>query len=272
MADSPSQKIKDRKKSILITGAHGQLGSTFQNLSKNYGDLHFIFCSSKKLDVTHKESVQEIFKEFNPDFCINCAAYTNVEQAEKEPDQAFKINAEGVKNLAEICKEYQTTLIHISTDYVFDGKKRRPYSVDDLPNPINQYGKSKLKGEQYIQDILTEYVIVRTSWLYSKEFGNNFYKTILRKAKTEKELFITDAQTGCPTDTVNLATKILSKIEENTEDYGVFHFCDREEMTWYGFSKQILTENDLREIKVIKDNTYKTIAERPIYSVLEVNF
>ena len=182
-------------KRVLVTGANGQLGKTINELfSKNEDNLKFTFATRAELDITKEANLKVFFRNNKFDYCINCAAYTNVEQAEKTPKTAYKVNAEGVKYLAEACKETDTVLIHISTDYVFDGEKTEPYTVKDKPNPINEYGKSKLLGEQHIQDILEKYFIIRTSWLYSKKYGNNFYKTILEKAKAEKELFITDEQ------------------------------------------------------------------------------
>lgn len=258
-------------KSVLVTGANGQLGKTIKELYKeNEIGLRFVFVSKEALDIASKDGLKLFFKNNSFDYCINCAAYTNVEQAEKTPEIAYLINAVGVKNLAEICDENNTVLIHISTDYVFDGEKTEPYTVKDAPNPINEYGKSKLEGEKYIQNILTRYFIVRTSWLYSKKYGNNFYKAILNKAKTESQLSITTAQKGCPTDTLNLSQFIIKLIQENRGDYGVFHFCDEKVMTWHGFAKQILTENNLNQsTKLVEVNNYRTFARRPKSSVLK---
>src|SRR5690606_41483086 len=159
-----------KPKTVLVTGASGQLGMTFRKFEKNYPQMDFVFKDSKELDITNTISLINTFNEIQPDYCINCAAYTNVEKAEEEPERAILINAEAVLNLATICKEYQTTLIHISTDYVFDGKKTSPYTTEDIPNPINLYGASKLHGELNIKKVLDHYFIIRTSWLYSKEF------------------------------------------------------------------------------------------------------
>jgi len=263
-ADSNSQKI-----TVLVTGANGQLGMTFQKFEMEYPQLNFVFKDSDELDITDGKSIKNVFKDIKPDYCINCAAYTNVEKAEEEPERAILINAEAVLNLATICKEYQTTLIHISTDYVFDGKKTSPYTTEDVPNPINVYGASKLHGELNIKKVLDHYFIIRTSWLYSKEFGKNFYKTIVALAKDKNELAITDAQTGCPTDAVNLARFILSLIVNKNNDYGILHFSDKSVMSWYDFAKVILKENNFQDVKLIKNNGYKTKAKRPPYSVLE---
>ncbi len=253
---------------VLVTGAGGQLGKCLQKIANLHPTLEIIFMDSKELDITNIESVNQVFETANFDYCINCAAYTNVDQAEQTPDKAFKINAEGVKNIALACKRHNTFLIHISTDYVFDGEKKSPYTVNDIPNPINQYGKSKLLGEKYVQDILVTYYIIRSSWLYS-EFGNNFYKTILEKAKNQEVLHVTDQQLGCPTNANNLAIYILGLIKDESTFYGVHHFTDGEALTWYGFAKRILKENNLEgKVKLSKAKNYRTFARRPSNSIL----
>ena len=256
-------------KKILVTGADGQLGKSIQKLSVAHSKLKFVFKNSKQLDITDSESVNSIFKKEAFSFCINCAAYTNVEQTEKTPEIAYKINAEAVKNLALVCKRNNVFLIHISTDYVFDGEKETPYTIDDKPNPINEYGKSKLLGEQYIQNNTNQYLIIRTSWLYS-EYGNNFYKTILKKAKTEKTIRVTDQQKGCPTDAKNLAQFVIEKIQLGKKENGIEHFTDGEAMTWYDFAKKILDKENFEEkAKIIRDNKYTNFVRRPKNSVLQ---
>ena len=253
---------------ILVTGADGQLGKSIQELSASYSKLKFVFKNPKQLDITDSESVNFIFKKEDFSFCINCAAYTNVEQAEKTPEIAYKINAEAVKNLALACKKNNIFLIHISTDYVFDGEKETPYTIHDKPNPINEYGKSKLLGEQYIQNSTNQYLIVRTSWLYSK-YGNNFYKTILKKSKTEKIIRVTDQQKGCPTDAKNLAEFVIEKIQLGKKENGIEHFTDGEAMTWYDFAKKILDKECLeKDTEIIRDNKYTSFARRPKNSIL----
>jgi len=258
-------------KKVLVTGANGQLGKTIHELySKNEIGLGFVFVSKEQLDITKKEQLEKYFKTHTFDYCINCAAYTNVEQAEKTPDIAFKVNAEAVKDLAEICKENNVILIHISTDYVFDGEKQEPYTVFDEPNPINEYGKSKLLGEQYVQNILDNYFIIRTSWLYSKKYGNNFYRIILKKVKTEKTLLVTDKQKGCPTNVINLSNYIIKLIKNNVRTYNIYHYCDDKAMTWYDFAKEILMEIKMSDkIKLVKSNSYITFAKRPKNSILK---
>lgn len=258
-------------KKVLVTGANGQLGKTIKDLyEKNDVELKLVFVSKEDLDISRKENINSFFNNNNFDYCINCAAYTNVEQAEKTPEIAYAVNAEGVKNLAEECLKNDIVLIHISTDYVFDGEKGKPYKTTDETNPINEYGRSKLQGEKYIQNILTKYFIVRTSWLYSKKYGDNFYKTILKKVKVEKQLSITTDQKGCPTDAENLSKFIIKLICKNRPIYGVFHFCDEQIMTWYDFAEQILIENNLtHNINLVKVNNYRTFARRPKSSVLK---
>tara|TARA_R110002050_G_scaffold293182_1_gene449338 strand:+ start:8449 stop:9255 length:807 start_codon:yes stop_codon:yes gene_type:complete len=255
---------------ILITGANGQLGKTIHELySKNKFGLDFKFVTKEDLDITEEEDVKIFFSKNSFDYCINCAAYTNVEQAEKTPDMAFKVNAEGVKNLASLCKENNVVLIHISTDYVFDGEKGEPYTPIDIPNPINEYGKSKLLGEQYIQEKLNNFFIVRTSWLYSKKYGKNFYRSIVEKAEKGEALSVTIDQIGCPTDTVNLAQYVFDLITDQKANFGIHHFCDKEVMTWYNFAKQILSENKLNnKTNLVEASKYITFARRPKYSVL----
>ena len=192
-----------------------------------------------------------------------------MDQAEKTPERAFEVNAEGVKNVALACKEHNIILIHISTDYVFDGERETPYYVKDQPNPINEYGKSKLLGEQYIQQILKKYYIVRTSWLYS-EFEKNFYKTILKKAQTEKVIYVTDKEIGCPTNANNLAKFILEVMVLGNKKYDIYHFTDGEAMTWFDFAMVILSENNLEgKVQIVRGKKCRTFAKRPKSSVLK---
>ncbi|TYA74138.1 dTDP-4-dehydrorhamnose reductase [Seonamhaeicola marinus] len=259
------------KKKVLVTGANGQLGKTIAELySENEVELDFIFASKEILDITDKGILDVFFKDNKLDYCINCAAYTNVEEAEKTPEIAYKINAEGVKNLAEACKIYDVGLVHISTDYVFDGKKEEPYTILDKPNPINEYGKSKLLGEKYVQEILKNYFIVRTSWLYSKKYGHNFYKSVVKWAKEGKDLKITTEQIGCPTDTVNLSSFIVNLIRKRDDNFGIYHYSCKDVMTWYDFARKVLIEKELLgKTKLEKVKKYNTFALRPKNSVLK---
>jgi len=260
-------------KRILVTGSEGQLGKCLQKISGNFESMSFKFLDAQSLDITNTKNINSVFQSKDYEYCINCAAYTNVEQAERTPEKAFAVNAYGVNNIAIACKNNNVVLIHISTDYVFDGKKEEGYLTTDLPNPINQYGMSKLAGENYIMKVLEKYFIIRTSWLYS-EFGKNFYKTILSKAKAGDDLIIPDDQTGCPTDANNLSFYILGLIKNESRSYGIHHFTDGKALTWYGFAKRILKENNLEgKVKLDKAKNYRTFAARPRNSVLKaVNY
>ncbi len=257
------------KKKILITGANGQLGRCIKNAASEFPDLEFIFASKEDLDIENSDSLQEFFRNNNFSHCINTAAYTNVEKAESEKGKAFSINAEAVKNLAVVCKENDIVLLHISTDYVFDGKKNQPYLETDPVSPINVYGASKLLGEQYIQEICEKYFVFRTSWLYS-QYGHNFLKTILRYSEEGKPLTITTEQTGTPTNANDLANALLKVIAQENDDYGVYHYSNGGETTWYGFAEQILLQcGKLKETKLAETKHYATFAARPEYSVLD---
>jgi len=256
------------KKKILVTGANGQLGRCIKDASTHFPDFEFVFAQKEQLDILHTSSISSLFQQNHFTHCINTAAYTNVEKAESEPEEAFAINAEAVKNLAEICKNFNTVLLHISTDYVFDGQKKQPYIETDPTNPLNVYGASKLKGEHYIQEICDKYFIFRTSWLYS-QYGHNFLKTILKYSEENKQLTITTEQTGAPTNANGLAEALLNTIAQDSTDYGVYHFSNNGETTWYGFAKEILLQTGrLNDSRLAETNHYATFAERPIYSVL----
>ncbi len=254
--------------SIVVTGANGQMGKCLQDVAKNNQNIEWVFKTSKELDITNQDSIQNLLKEKQFNYLINCAAYTAVDKAETETKKAFQINAEAVKYVAEACKLTNTVLIHISTDFVFDGTKKTPYTEKDEPNPINVYGASKLKGEQYIQEILERFYIIRTSWLYS-EHGHNFFKTIVRKSETETELTIVTSETGTPTNANDLAKFILEIILDDNDNYGVYHYSNQGEATWYDFTKEILRFlGKLKTITLKKTDNYPTFAKRPKYSVL----
>lgn len=255
-------------KTVLVTGAGGQLGKCLQALTIDDSGTDWLFMNSSEVDITSTFELQQCFNSKKIDYCINCAAYTNVEKAESEQEKAFLINAEAVRNLAEICKRNHTVLLHVSTDYVFNGNAQMPYFENDPTDPINVYGASKLKGENYIREISNNYFIIRTSWLYS-QFGHNFLKTVLRKAENGEELNITTAQTGTPTNANHLARLMIKIVNENHRNFGTYHFSNTGETTWYGFAEEILkASGNLEKTTLNKDNTYKTIAARPAYSVL----
>lgn len=256
-------------KTILVTGAKGQLGRCIKDATTQFPDLQFVFASKEELDIENAESLKEFFKINAFSHCINTAAYTNVEQAEHEVEKAFSVNAHAVKNLGITCKENNVVLIHVSTDYVFDGNKQLPYKETDSTNAINVYGASKLKGEQYIREIWNKHFIFRTSWLYS-QYGHNFLKTILKYAKAGKPLTITTEQTGTPTNANDLALALLQVITQDSTDYGVYHYSNSGQTTWFGFAEAILLQTKkLEEANLGKTNHYRTFAARPKYSVLD---
>lgn len=259
------------KTRILVTGANGQLGKTIKDLFSKDLNLNITFASKSNLDITNEAEVESFFNKQKFDYCINCAAYTNVEEAESNSEEAFKVNAKAVKNLAEKCKTNDVILIHISTDYVFDGEKQSPYTEEDKPNPINEYGKSKLAGERYIQEIKPNYFIIRASWLYSR-YGNNFLKSIIGKIQNQELLNITTSQKGTPTSCDDLTEFIFKLIKSKNSNFGIYHFSAKGETTWYDYAIQIckhFRDYDCNKIEPVE--IYNAKARRPKYSVLGCN-
>lgn len=263
---------------VLVTGAGGQLGQALQSIAEKYSDISFVFCDSKTLDITKPELIEQVFNQFQPDFCINAAAYTAVDKAESEPQQARLINVVGAKNIAEACKKYDSVLLHISTDFVFDGTKISPYNESDSTHPKSVYGQTKLEGEIAIQKAWHKHIIIRTSWVYS-QFGHNFMKTMLRLATERSEISVVNDQTGTPTHAIDLAevlVKICTSIflprlrDPSSIFFGIFHFSNEGQCTWYDFAKAIFEKNQL-DIKVhaIPTSSFPTSAQRPAYSVLD---
>ena len=256
------------KTKILITGAGGQLGQCFQKEAEGFSTLNFTFATSNEVDLTSFAALAILFRENHFDYCINCAAYTNVEKAETQREMAFLVNSDAVANLAEVCRETKTILVHFSTDYVFDGKKNTPYKETDTTNPINVYGASKLAGEMKVQQILERYFIFRVSWLYS-DIGKNFFNTILSKSEERIALNITSAQTGTPTNAYDLARFILEVITSESNEYGLYHFSNLGKTTWYGFAREIIQLSGKSEFtELTESESYSTIAARPENAVL----
>jgi len=255
---------------ILITGSAGQLGNEISKLSVNYPQHHFIFTDVKELNIAKLQDVENFFNKRKIDFIINCAAYTAVDLAEKEKELSTLINSEAVKNLAQISAQFNATLIHISTDYVFDGRNYKPYNEDDRTNPISWYGKTKLEGEIQLKNNAKDAIIIRTSWLYSK-FGNNFVKTIIKYAQERDFLNVVFDQVGTPTYANDLANTILHIISnyKKTNSIQTYHFSNEGIISWYDFAKTIV---ELKKIDCIinpiETKDYPTPAARPIYSVL----
>lgn len=254
---------------VLVTGASGQLGLCIKNKSKSLKNLDFSFLDSTSLDITNNNQIKNVFDTTSFDYCINCAAYTAVDKAEEDMSTANAINNIAVKNLAEACHLNNTTLVHISTDFVFDGLKTKPYSINDATNPIGVYGDTKLKGEKEIVSILKKYYIIRTSWLYS-EHKNNFVKTMLRLANEKDELNIVNDQKGTPTNANDLADVIVKIIESNSQSYGLYHFSNLGQTTWYGFAKAIFELSNITiKTNPVTSDAFITKAKRPSYSVLD---
>ncbi len=254
---------------ILVTGGNGQLAQCLKDVVKNNDELDVNFQDLPELDITNKQQLESYFSKNELDYCINCAAYTAVDLAEEQSDLAYAVNADGPKNLAEACKKHQVKLLHISTDFVFDGKKQTPYIETDMPNPLGVYGKSKWQGERIIQEIMEDYFILRTSWLYS-EYGNNFMKTMLKLSETRDEINVVSDQIGSPTYAGDLAEVLIKIVLSSSTNYGLYHFSNSGAISWYDFAVEIFTQFGKKiEVKPITTKDYPTAAKRPKYSVLE---
>ena len=256
---------------LLVTGSSGQLGQCLKQLLLSATDISCYFAAREDLDITNSDELQRFFSDHNFDYCINTAAYTNVEKAESEQKKAFLINAEGAYSIAKACKKHNVVLLHISTDYVFDGMAKTPYQEQDPTNPLNVYGASKLKGEQHIVDTWKKHFIIRTSWLYS-QYGQNFLNSMLQFAKQKKALTITTQQKGTPTNANDLAQMLVTIIKTGNARYGVYHFSNQGEATWYDFAKAIFkATGEIDTVNLAKTEHYATFAKRPSYSVLNCN-
>ena len=254
---------------ILVTGGNGQLAQCLKDVVKNNDELDVNFQDLPELDITNIQQLVSYFSKNELDYCINCAAYTAVELAEEQSDLAYAVNADGPKNLAEVCKKYQVKLLHISTDFVFDGKKQTPYIESDMPNPLGVYGASKWQGERNIQEIMEDYFILRTSWLYS-EYGNNFMKTMLKLSETRDEINVVSDQIGSPTYAGDLAEVLIKIVLSSSTNYGLYHFSNSGAISWYDFAVEIFTQFGKKiEVKPITTEDYPTAAKRPKFSVLD---
>ncbi|QQQ27444.1 dTDP-4-dehydrorhamnose reductase [Chryseobacterium indoltheticum] len=256
-------------KKILVIGSNGQLGNCIRKIAPDFETHYeFIFTDSQSLDITDEDQINDFFYDQKPDFCINASAYTAVDLAEKEEEKAFAVNAEGVGNLAKVCADYKTVFIHVSTDYVFDGETNLDYSEDDFTNPIGIYGASKLKGEELALENNPKTIILRTSWLYS-EFNKNFVKTMLNLFSQKDELGIVGDQFGQPTNANDLAEAIMSIIENPNKTFGVFHFSNYPETTWFEFAKKIAEfSKSSVKLNALTTEEYPTPAKRPKRSTM----
>lgn len=253
---------------VLVTGYKGQLGSELKELSCKSNN-EFIFTDVDELDITELSSADKFLKNSPVDYIINCAAYTAVDKAENDYETAYKVNALAPKNLAVLSSEKNIRLIHISTDFVFDGRKSLPYKEDDTENPLSVYGKTKLDGEKEIFSNTNSAVIIRTSWLYST-YGNNFVKTMIRLGKERKELGVIFDQTGTPTYARDLAGVILNIIDNGDFSKNqLYHYSNEGVASWYDFAKSVMDMAGLGAVvKPIETSQYPTPAKRPHYSVL----
>lgn len=255
---------------ILVTGSNGQLGSELQRLADDFPEFRFTFTDIAELDLTNEEKVKAWFDVNKPDVCLNCAAYTAVDKAEEERELAMLVNKTAVAILAKQCTRLNTLLVHVSTDYVFDGKNFKPYTEEDQTAPISYYGLTKLQGEIAVKDFATRYLIIRTSWLYSA-FGNNFVKTMIRLGKERDSLGVVFDQIGTPTYAGDLAKAMLVATEQlsDKEIKEVFHYSNEGVISWYDFAVAIMEEAHLScEVRAIESKDFPTKTNRPFYSVL----
>jgi dTDP-4-dehydrorhamnose reductase len=254
---------------IIIFGASGQLGQCFKKIVADKGLNSFIFPAEGEANILNVESLERLFANHEPEYAINCAAYTAVDKAEDDADMAAKVNVTGVENLARLCSKHDTTLIHISTDFVFKGDISSPLNEDSETKPINIYGQTKLDGERVIPGLLNKYFTIRTGWLYS-EFANNFVKTMLKFGVERDELKVIADQAGTPTYAIDLAGVIIDIINTDSKAYGIYHYSNEGIASWYDFAMAIFELSGM-PIKVIPVTTseYVTLAIRPAYSVMD---
>lgn len=256
---------------ILVTGANGQLGSEIRTLAVRYPQHRFLFNDRDEVDITDMQQVRDCFDGFQPAYCINCAAYTAVDKAETDSSIAFQINATAVKNLATACTQFHTKFIHISTDYVFDGKGAEPYKEDHPTAPVSIYGKTKLQGEQEALAANNDVIIIRTSWVYS-EYGHNFVKTMLRLMQSKPEIGVVADQWGSPTYAADLAAAILHIVDSGKWERGFYHFSNAGIITWHQFAQAIKELSGANcNVKPIATAEYPTPAQRPAYSGMNTN-
>ena len=254
---------------ILVFGGVGQLGQCLKKVADTRGIEGLIYLDEIQGNILDKELLKGLFEQYQPKYAINCAAYTAVDKAEDEIDLSRLINKTGAENVAKACAQFNTTLIHISTDFVFEGSLAKALNEEDIAEPLNVYGLTKLEGEQGISRITSQYFTLRTSWLYS-EFANNFVKTMLRLGKERDELGVIIDQVGSPTYAVDLASCILEIITSKSEAYGLYHYSNEGVTSWYDFAKAIFElANCPVKVKPLKTIEYPTKATRPTYSVMD---
>jgi len=254
---------------IVVFGASGQLGNCLKTFAEKNAIASIYFPPETEANILDDDALENVFEKYKPAFSINCAAYTAVDKAEDDREMAIKINKTGAENLARHCAKSGSVLVHLSTDFVFKGDKPALLSEDDVAEPINVYGQTKLDGELAVKALLKEHFIIRTSWLYS-EYGNNFVKTMLKLGAERDELKIIADQAGTPTYAMDLAACIMQVIASGSAAYGVYHYSNEGVASWYDFAKAIF---DISGTKVkalpIKTTEYPTKAIRPAYSVMD---
>ena len=256
-------------KRILVTGANGQLGQSILEQSKNYKEIECFFVTRNELDITNEELINHYFEDKSFDFVINCAAYTAVDKAEDDQENAYLVNAKATEFLAKITNEKGIPFIHVSTDYVFDGTEAQPRLETDQTNPIGVYGQTKLDGENLALENNPKTIILRTAWDYSR-FGNNFVKTMLRLFNDKDSISVVADQIGSPTNAIDLADAILTIISKNDLTYGIFNYSNEGECSWFEFAQKIKEfSNSTIEINPVPTSAYPTKAKRPAYSLLD---
>jgi len=258
------------KQTIIVTGANGQLGRELQALAGNHPAYDFVFADRGQLSIEDPQQVAAFFKTHRPRWCINCAAYTAVDKAETDKEAAFRSNGEAPGYLAAACRRHNAKLIHVSTDYVFDGTSATPLKETDPTAPINTYGASKLEGEhKALEQHPDGTVIIRTAWVYS-EFGNNFVKTMIRLMKERPAISVVDDQIGSPTYAADLAAAILSIIKSPRFVPGIYHYSNEGRISWYEFALAIRSHiGSSCVVNPIPSTQFPTPAKRPHYSLLD---
>ena len=254
---------------VLVIGAGGQLGQCIKKIVAERNMAHVVFPEEGVADILNVEGLTALFEQVNPAYVINCAAYTAVDKAEDEADLAKAVNETGAKNLAELCNQFQATLVQISTDFVFEGNEVKLLKEDDIAKPISVYGATKLDGELAVIKALDQHIIIRTSWLYS-EFANNFVKTMLKLGADRDELNIIADQVGTPTYAIDLANAIFDIIQNSEKKYGVYHFSNEGVTSWFDFAKAIFdVSGTIVKVNPISTSAYPTKARRPHFSVMD---
>ncbi|MBQ7389036.1 MAG: dTDP-4-dehydrorhamnose reductase [Paludibacteraceae bacterium] len=253
---------------VLITGANGQLGNEMRIVAKQHTEVDFVFTDVEELNICNADEVDSFVKNLRPDYIVNCAAYTAVDKAEIDIELCQAINCDAVRNLGIAAEQYQAKIIHVSTDYVFDGTSNIPYTETMPTNPQTIYGKTKLEGEKALLSVCNASFIIRTSWLYSS-FGNNFVKTMLRLGNERDSLNVVFDQVGTPTYAADLANVIWKIIISGETDFGVYHFSNEGVCSWYDFATAIFELSGVDcKVSPIESSEYPTKTPRPFYSVL----